>query len=247
LTQELYYKRLDAQGKYFDTKPGSKSLDACLKNPPDLPPSSIVIKPEREPEPIRGDDGSLIFKDFPYFQPNLTPKQVIQMGSFGGTYFRDISSAVTGIHYKGKDVIREFPDDWFEGLSLEDYVVSPTYRKTLNKYKNACGGSLGMWETSGWVSEIDPYGWFQWYCRFFLGRRSSDDDRQVDRWLKGQGPKGRWRIQLLNKVLAARTTYDDAKISPVMRQVLLHWAYEVTSPDMEAHRENQLKRYAPEK
>lgn len=245
LTKEAYRKRLDEQGKFFDTKPGSKSLDA-VKHDPELPPR-VTVSPDRAPEPTRNVDGCFIFKDFPAFQPNLSPKQVLQMGSFGGTYFRDITSAVTGLHYKGREVISEYPEDWFEGLSLEDLVISPTYRKTLNKYRSACGGSLGMWETSGWISDIDPYGWFQWYCRFFLGRRSSDDERQVDRWAKGQGPKGRWRIQLMNKVLTARTTFDDAKVSPVMRQVLLHWAYELTSADMEAHRENQLKRYAPEK
>lgn len=202
--------------------------------------------PQHALEAARGDDGCFVFKDFPDFKPNLSPKQIFQMGSFGGTYFRDIKSAVTGQSYKGLEVIREFPADWFAGLTLEDHVTCPSYRKPMNKYKVSCGGSLGMWETSGWISEIDPYGWLQWYCRFFLGRRSSDDLRQVDRWAKGQGPKGRWRVQLMNKVLTARTTFDDAKISPVMRQVLLHWAYELTSADMETHRANQMKRYAPE-
>eukprot|EP00747_Dinoflagellata_sp_TGD_P121351 gnl/TRDRNA2_/TRDRNA2_173410_c0_seq1.p1 gnl/TRDRNA2_/TRDRNA2_173410_c0~~gnl/TRDRNA2_/TRDRNA2_173410_c0_seq1.p1 ORF type:complete len:250 (+),score=45.70 gnl/TRDRNA2_/TRDRNA2_173410_c0_seq1:50-799(+) len=180
--------------------------------------------------------GFFHFPDFPAFRPNLSPKQVLQMGSFGGTYFRDIKSAVTGESYSGLEVIKEFPPDWFEGLDLGQQVVSQTYRKQVNKYGVACGGSLGMWETSGWISAIDPYGWFHWYCRFFLGRRSTDDQRQVDRWLQGEGPKGRWRAQLMNKIIKAGAKYDDAKISPVIRQVCLHWGYELTSEDLEAHR-----------
>merc|ERR1712110_568656 len=149
----------------------------------------------------------------------------IQSGSFGGTYFRDITSAVTGRNYTGKQVLKELPTDWLKGVDLEKMLLSQTYDKQVNMYKVSCGGSLGQWECSGWIAAQDPYGWFQWYCRFFLGRRSSDDDRQIDRWLKGQGPTGRWRLQLMNKIIAANTRHDDTKISPVMRQVLLHWAY----------------------
>ena len=70
----------------------------------------------------------------------------------------------------------------------------------VNRYRVKCGGSLGMWESSGWISALDPYGWFQWYCRFYLGRRCTDDERQIQRWLGGHGPKGRFRLQLMNKV-----------------------------------------------
>jgi len=238
LTLDAYRKRLAEQNKYYDTKPGSRSIDNCLQDPPTMPPEvTIYLKPAALPE--RSKEGHYVFPDFPAFMPNLSPKQVLQSGSFGGTYFRDISSAVTGIHYKGRQVIKEFPDDWFQGLCLEEIVVSQVYRKSVNKYLVACGGSLGMWETSGWISAADPYGWFQWYCRFFLGRRSSDDARQVDRWLKGQGPKGRWRLQLMNKIIRDQTKFDDQKVSPVIRQVLLHWAYELTSVDFEAYREEK--------
>jgi hypothetical protein len=236
LTMEVYRKRLVEQNKYSDTKPGSKSIDNCLQNPPAMPPE-VTVYSKSASLPARVKEGHFLFPDFPAFKPNLSPEQVLQSGSFGGTYFRDISSAVTGIHYNGRQVIKEFPDDWFQGLCLDKHVVSQQYRKSVNKYLVACGGSLGMWETSGWISAIDPYGWFQWYCRFFLGRRSSDDARQVDRWLKGQGPKGRWRLQLINKIIRDRTKFDDPKVSPVIRQVLLHWAYELTSVDFEAHRE----------
>jgi hypothetical protein len=58
------------------------------------------------------------------------------------------------------------------------------------------GGNLDMWESSGWITHIDPYGWFQWYCRFYLGRRCSDDERQINRWLKTTGPNGSFRITL---------------------------------------------------
>ena len=88
-----------------------------------------------------------------------------------------------------------------------------------------CGGSLDMWESSGWMSNIDPYGWYQWYCRFYLGRRSSDDKRQISRWNKSAGPSGRFRNQLIGKCSREGRSYDDSRVSPVIRQSLLHWGY----------------------
>merc|ERR1712216_555702 len=137
----VYRERLVQQSKYQDTKPGSRSLDGCLKDPPGMPPM-VEIYLKREPEPARDEDGTLWFKDHPEFRPNLTPEQVIQAGAFGGTYFRNITSAVTGITYRGIDVIKEFPTS-FRGLNLETQVTSQDYSKTVNKYGVACGGSLG--------------------------------------------------------------------------------------------------------
>jgi hypothetical protein len=91
--------------------------------------------------------------------------------------------------------------------------------------------SLGMWESSGWIVSTDPYGWFQWYCRFYRGRRCDDDARQISRWLKSAGPKGRFRSQLCNKIHAAGTSFDDTSISPVIRQTLWHWGLVIT-PDV---------------
>ena len=202
------------------------------KDPPVLPPSPRVLKAVGPM--TRGEDGTLRSETHPEFRPNLTPEQVLQLGSFGGTYFRPITSAVTGETYE--NVWKEFPEEWFRGLDPVHYASS-TYRSDVNKYKVSSGTSLGAWESSGWITAIDPYGWFQWYCRYYLGRRSTDDDRQVDRWLKGQGPRGRWRCQLANKVLASKDQrFDDATISPVIRQTCQHWAYALTDPDLQAHR-----------
>jgi hypothetical protein len=234
LTAKAYRERLQAQGKFVDHKPGSRSVDGCLHNPPRLPPVVEEFK-KRCGAPKRDAHGCFVFPDYPAFKPNLSPKEVMQLGSFGGTYFRDIVSAVTGVRYKGRDVIKEFPKDWFKGLDLDLGVCSPTYDKLVNKYKVSCGGSLGQWECSGWISELDPYGWFHWYCRFFLGRRSTDDARQVSRWLKGQGPTGRWRVRLCNDIIKKKAKLDDATVSPVLRQVLQHWAYKLTLEDLRRH------------
>eukprot|EP00300_Choanocystis_sp_HF-7_P013285 c18233_g1_i4.p1 GENE.c18233_g1_i4~~c18233_g1_i4.p1 ORF type:complete len:249 (+),score=32.46 c18233_g1_i4:78-824(+) len=188
------------------------------KDPPAVPPTAEIL-PTRQPEPKRNKRDQLVFPDHPDFLPNLTPKQVLQSGSFGGTYFRPIVSAVTGVSYK--NVHEEFPTDWFEGLDLKTQVCSATYHKAVNKFGVKCGGSLGMWESSGWISALDPYGWFQWYCRFYLGRRSTDDSRQIKRWAVGVGPKGRWRVRLMNGIIKAGTHVDDQRISPVIRQVCL--------------------------
>ena len=92
-----------------------------------------------------------------------------------------------------------------------------------------------MWESSGWISEIDPFGWFHWYCRFYLGRRSTDDERQISRWSGVCGAKGRFKKQLMNRIHSSGTTFDDANISPVIRQTLLHWGYELTEKDFNDH------------
>merc|ERR1712028_239756 len=78
---------------------------------------------------------------------------------------------------------------------------------------------------AAWIAAIDPYGWFQWYCRFYMGRRSTDDERQVNRWKSGHGPKGRFRSQLLTKIIVAGGDIDNAKVSPVVRQTCQHWGY----------------------
>jgi len=235
LTAEIYRRRLKEQGKFSDKKPGSTSLDGCLHDPPRLPPCVCVL-PAKSAKPQRDKHGSFVFQDYPDFRPNLSPAEVMQLGSFGGTYFRDIVSGVTGRKYRGEDVIREFPRSWFKGLDFSTMVCASSYSKHVNQYKVSCGGSLGQWECSGWISELDPYGWFQWYCRFFLGRRTDDDARQIRRWLAGQGPTGRWRVRLCNDIIKRKAKVDDAKVSPVLRQVLQHWAYKLTAADLASHR-----------
>ena len=172
------------------------------------------------------------FKDFPDFKPNLTPHQVLKLGSFGGTYFRPIYSSVTKKHYKSHDVIKEYPKSWFKGIDIEKMVTSSDYDKNINKYKVKCGSDLKDWEKSGWMNAHDPYGWFQWYCRFYRGRRTNDDERQVKRWLALAGPKGRFKKRLVNMIKDKDAKYDDISISPVIRQTLQHWACKITPGDL---------------
>lgn len=222
------------------------------KDPPVLPPASIMIETTKCPLPKRdkktgiltfeageNDELKTMLKDF---HPNRTPEEVLRAGSFGGTYFRPITSAVTNIRYNAKEVLKDTVDpSWIKGLDSKTLLTSSTYRTQVNKFGVKCGGSLGMWESSGWISECDPYGWFQWYCRFYRGRRCSDDARQISRWLKCAGPKGRFRSQLCNKILAANTTPDDRSISPVIRQTLLHWGLEITADVLQKHRKRVNK------
>lgn len=206
-----------------------KGKISLYRVPPIKPPSYIKIYKERKKIPIKNKYGELIFKDFPNFKPNLTPKEVIQSGSFGGTYYRPILSGITGKYYK--DVWKEFPKDWFKKIDIEKYVSSIIIRKSINKYKSNMGGNLDMWESSGWITKIDPYGWFQWYCRFYLGRRTTDDNRQINRWLNSCGPNGRFRITLIKSIIREKKMYNDYKIKPIIRQSMLHWAYKLTKKD----------------
>ncbi|XP_067295280.1 uncharacterized protein zgc:113208 isoform X1 [Pseudorasbora parva] len=177
----------------------------------------------------RNEKGQLVFKDHLEFTPNMTPKEVLQAGSFGGTYFRPIYSSITKQHYK--DVWQELPEDWLDGLNISKQVASSTYREDVNTYNVKCGGSLEMWESSGWIIPQDPYGWFQWYCRFYQGRRTMDDARQISRWAKCAGVKGRWRQNLITKVVRSGCAYDNSGVSPVVRQTLQHWGYKLTLED----------------
>ncbi len=181
------------------------------------------------------------FKDYPDFTPNISPKEVFEMGSFGGTYYRPIYSSITKKKYKSKDVIKEYPKSWFKNVDIDTMVISPDYDKNINKYKVVCGSSLEDWEKNGWIIEEDPYGWFQWYCRFYRGRRTEDDDRQIDRWKNIVGPSGRFRTRLMNMLIKNNKKYNDYTVSPVIRQVLLHWGYELTSVDFNKYKKSKGK------
>eukprot|EP00092_Neocalanus_flemingeri_P021163 GFUD01022937.1.p1 GENE.GFUD01022937.1~~GFUD01022937.1.p1 ORF type:complete len:316 (-),score=110.19 GFUD01022937.1:46-951(-) len=184
------------------------------------------------PLPTRNSKNQLIFPDQPDFKPNLTPKEVLQMGSFGGTYFRPIYSSVTKLKY-GKEVWQELPTDWLEGLDTKNQVSSSFYDASRNKYKVKCGASLEEWENSGWMNKQDPYGWFQWFCRFYQGRRTEDDERQIGRWARCAGERGRWKNNLISKIVKAGCGWDNYGVSPVVRQTLQHWAYQLSEEDFD--------------
>jgi hypothetical protein len=252
------------------------------KDPPVLPPTSIIIESEYCPLPKRSKvnkELSFVLSDFQIkngngndndngtkgkgkgkssnessklqqyikdFKPNVTPEEVLKAGSFGGTYFRPIISSVTNQQYNSLSVISntlgsDFISNNKKTISM-NMLSSSTYNKNINKFKVKCGGSLGMWESSGWISDSDPYGWFQWYCNFYNGRRCSDDERQISRWLKSAGPKGRFRSQLCNKIFAkgggsgnSMKSLNDYSVSPVIRQTLLHWGLDITEDVLRKH------------
>ena len=169
------------------------------------------------------------FKDYPEFRPNLTPRQIFLLGSFGGTYWRPITSKVTKKSYKNKH--KEFPKSWWKGIPNK-WLTSPVCDLSINNYGVKSGTSLRFWEKKGWMNKQDPYGWVQWYCRFYKGRRTPDDKRQIKRWLAFSGPKGRFKRRLVNMIKNKKTKYNDYKISPVIRQGLQHWAYRLVPSDV---------------
>jgi hypothetical protein len=184
------------------------------------------------PPPTRDDNGSLHFPCYPLFTPNKSPSEILREGSFGGSYWRPLHSQKLDITIR--DDWRELPAQWIAGLDVERYLLNTTYDPTANKFGVACGQSIEEWEAAGWINHTyDARGWFQWYCRFFQGRRCDDDDRQVGRWARCVGPKGRWRRMLLKKYVASgvRDVFDDGEddrqVSPVMHQTCHHWAFEV--------------------
>lgn len=169
------------------------------------------------------------FAGHPEFRPSLSPRELFRAGAFGGTYWRPIRSAVTGRAHTGAH--RRLPADWWRGID-ESLLASPKYDKARNCYGVKVGTTLEYWESKGWITAQDPYGWVQWYCHFFAGRRSADDARQIQRWQGVAGPTGRFRRRLANMVRERRTRVDDPAVSPGIRQTLLHWAYQLQPGDI---------------
>jgi hypothetical protein len=137
----------------------------------------------------------------PRFKPQLTPAQMLQLGIFGGIYMRDCTD--------------EFPAEWFTDAK---FAVGNTYDKNLNYFGIRASQSLAEWRRKGWIHRDDPRGWFQWYCRYYMGRRSPmEDDRQIRRWVN-------MRRHITWLTGACRP--GDEFCRPRQRQALLHWAYD---------------------
>ncbi|MDR3571520.1 MAG: hypothetical protein P4L81_04980 [Candidatus Pacebacteria bacterium] len=138
----------------------------------------------------------------PRFKPELTPKQMLALGVFGGVYMRDC--------------VKEFPKDWFAKARFQEkgtYVHDPR----RNFFGVNASQPLSLWRKKGWIYKDDPRGWFQWYCRYYLGRRCSDDERQIKRWIA---------IRRHIAQLKMHCRKGDFSCRPKQRQALLHWAYD---------------------
>ena len=109
------------------------------------------------------------------FSPNKAPNEIIKEGAFEGTYFRDICSVINKKWYTNSR--KEFVQ--LKNIDARFYA-SDYYDVNVNKYGVKCGALLRFWENKGWINKIDPYGWFQWYFRYWLCRRSKDDKRQIN-------------------------------------------------------------------
>ena len=180
--------------------------------------------------PRKNSHGEIIFKDYPNFKPNLTPKEIFRLGSFGGTYWREIYSCVTKKCYKNKH--KKYPSHWWKNIPTAWLTTEwENYDKKINQYKVKVGTTLEFWEEKEWITENHPYGWVQWYCDFYMGKRSDDDEWQIKRWINTAGPRSRFRRALINLIKKHKAKYNDYKISPKIRQTLQHWGYKLTSRD----------------
>ena len=140
------------------------------------------------------------------------------------TYCRDIYSGINGKWYR---------KSWKQFGELKNidqkYYCSNYYDVSANKYGVLCRTSLGFWENKGWINHVDPYGWLQWYCRYWLGRKSLDDERQINR---RKGIVSSFKSKLIKMIKDVNGRIDDYSISPKIRQVLLHWGYELIESDL---------------
>ena len=134
----------------------------------------------------------------PEFTPGLTPKHMLRLGVFGGKYMTDC--------------LKEFPRSWFTHAKLSGERRDPR----INCFGVNASQSLAVWRRSGWIRPQDPRGWFQWYCRYYMGRRTADDSRQIRRWRA-----------IARHVAAIRKHCEpgDLACRRRQRQAVLHWAY----------------------
>ena len=136
----------------------------------------------------------------PAFTPHLTPKEMLAMGIFGGKYMTDCAE--------------EFPKDWFTHAKLSPLKHDPF----LNYFEVDASQPLSVWKAKGWIYKDDPRGWFQWYCRYYMGRRiPTEDERQIRRWRA----MARHVAQI-----RANCRPGDVSCRRKQRQALLHWAYD---------------------
>jgi len=134
------------------------------------------------------------------FKPDLTPKQMLNLGVFGGKYMTDCK--------------KEFPKDWWNKAKLCHEFHDPE----LNYFKVNASQPLSVWMKNGWIYKEDPRGWFQWYCRYYMGRRiEKEDERQIKRW--------KMIVRHVAQI-SKNCKHNDLSCRPVQRQALLHWAYD---------------------
>tara|TARA_B100000902_G_C27184178_1_gene850476 strand:- start:32 stop:670 length:639 start_codon:yes stop_codon:yes gene_type:complete len=187
-------------------------------------------------------NGEIFFSDHPDFRPNLSPRQIFKLGSFGGTYWRPIESKFYNNTLKNK--YKKYPASWWKGIP-EEHLTKPfeKYDVKINKYGKKVGTTLEFWEDKNWINKQDPYGWVQWYCEFYSGRRSKDDARQIKRWKQLTGPNGRFRKWLVTQILKKGTKKDwnNYSISPAIRQTLQHWGYKLKKKDFDKELKNRKK------
>jgi hypothetical protein len=136
----------------------------------------------------------------PEFKPDLTPQQMLELGIFCGKYMTDSQ--------------KEFPKSWFKRAKM-----SPSGRDcSLNYFGVDASQPLSEWQKKGWIHQDDPRGWFQWYCRYYLGRRMQEEDkRQINRWKAFRRHAAQVRMNC---------EPGDPFCRPRQRQALLHWAYD---------------------
>lgn len=135
----------------------------------------------------------------PEFSPELTPKQMLKMGVFGGKYMTDCRA--------------EYPEDWFTDAKL----CYERHNPEMNYFGINASQPLSVWREKGWIYPEDPRGWFQWYCRYYMGRRCQDDERQIKRWSAMTRHLAQVRKHCKKGDLGCR---------PKQRQALLNWAYD---------------------
>lgn len=138
----------------------------------------------------------------PRFKPSLTPKQMLALGVFGGVYMRDCT--------------KEFPRDWFAKAKFQKKSIYK-HNPKINFFGVNASQSLSVWRKKGWIHPQDPRGWFQWYCRYYMGRRTEDDERQIRRWVAIR----RHIVQIVKNCRPG-----DFSCHRKQRQAVLHWAYD---------------------
>ena len=153
------------------------------------------------------------------FAPALTPAEMLFLGVFEGKYLNDCTD--------------EFPKEWFIWAAAANKLSPEKANIECNYFKVKSRQPLSVWKQNGWLPSKRPptgsgllanpklnpdeRGWFQWYCRYWMGRRIPElDTVQISRWRSFRRHVGAIKKNCTRRVINCRTRE---------RQALLQWAY----------------------
>jgi len=142
----------------------------------------------------------------PEFTPSYTPMEMLDLGVFEGIYTAAIQD-IPAKYKKHKNVLKRGSDPDI----------------TINHYGVKSRQSLKEWQKKGWTTELSPLGWWEWFVKYWEGRRDEKEDAlQIGRWKSF--------VARHNAQVQAKCKAGNKDCHTKQRQGLLQWAWDSDTP-----------------